>query len=67
MEGAFQRTLSVSGPVRLEVHTGSGSIAIRSGAFDAVRVTARIRGRERFGRNVEERVRQIEAHPVRCV
>jgi DUF4097 and DUF4098 domain-containing protein YvlB len=63
VEGGFQRSLPVSGPVRLDVRTSSGSIAIWSGASDAVRVTARIRGRERFGRNVEERVRQIEANP----
>ena len=40
-DGSFDRTLTVSGPVDLEVSTGSGSIDIRRGtgainvAFDA--------------------------------
>ena len=31
-EGSFQRTLQVTGPVNLEVNTGSGNIEIRTGA-----------------------------------
>jgi hypothetical protein len=61
--GGFERTLAVSDPVTVDVRTGSGSIVIRSGAENAVRVVARIRGRQRFGGDVAERVRQIEANP----
>ncbi len=63
-EGAFNRTLTVSGPVDLEVHTGSGDIQIRSGAPGTVQV----RGHVWFwsawtGMSAAERVRQVEADP----
>ena len=37
-EATFDRTLNVSGPVDLEVVTGSGSITVRSGAPGTIRV-----------------------------
>ena len=36
--GRFERTLDVSGPVTLDVETGSGRIEIRRGATTQVRV-----------------------------
>jgi hypothetical protein len=63
VEGRFDRMLSVDGAVILAVGTGSGSIAIRQGAPDAVHVVARIRGRAWLGGNLEERIRRIEATP----
>ena len=45
VEGAhasFARTLKVSGPVRLEVNTGSGKIIIRNGADGEVRIQGEV-------------------------
>lgn len=61
-EGSFQRTLQVTGTVNLDITTGSGSIQVRSGAGNEVRISGRIKSTDWFGSG-EERVRQIEAHP----
>jgi hypothetical protein len=42
-EAIFDRTLKVSGPVDLEVVTGSGSITVRSGAAGAITVHGTVR------------------------
>ena len=42
-EATFDRTLNVSGPVDLEVVTGSGSITVRSGAPGTIRVHGTVR------------------------
>lgn len=63
-EGSFDRTLKVSGPVDLEIRSGSGSIRVVPGAGDAVRVSARIRaGWSWFSRNAAQRIREIERNP----
>jgi DUF4097 and DUF4098 domain-containing protein YvlB len=61
-EGSFQRTLQVSGPVNVDVSTGSGSIQVRSGSSGQVQITARIKATD-WGGGAEERVRRIEANP----
>lgn len=63
--GRFDRQLSVSGPVDLDVRTGSGSINIRRGATREVRVVGEIRAHRGFwnSASAEERVRRIEANP----
>jgi hypothetical protein len=62
-EGSFQRTLSVTGPVNLDVTTGSGSIQVRTGGSNQVQVTGHIRATEWFGGNAEEKVRRLQANP----
>ena len=65
-EGMFERTLAVSGPVALDIRTGSGSIQIQRGPAASVRDVARVRGRwswSWFDDDVEERIRRIEATP----
>lgn len=67
-EGGFERTLTVGGPVDLEVRTGSGRIEVRPGDAGRVLITARIVasdgwGLGRSGLSPEERVRRIEANP----
>ncbi len=61
-EGSFDRTLSVTGSVRLDVSTGSGSIQVRTGSGNQVHVTGHIKSTDWFG-NAEDRVKQIEANP----
>ncbi|HVP43084.1 MAG TPA: DUF4097 family beta strand repeat-containing protein [Terriglobales bacterium] len=62
--GSFERTLQVSGPVQLEVKTGSGDISIRKGEDKSVRVYGRIRAHEGlFGGDPREKVRKLEKDP----
>jgi hypothetical protein len=65
--GSFQRTLTVSGPVDLEVLSGSGSIEVRAGQAGRIEVSGRVRAdnwRLFSGRlSAQERVRRIEAKP----
>jgi len=64
-EGAFDRTLKVTGAVELDVASGSGSIRVEPGAADSVRVAARLTAGSSWmaGGDVEKRIRQIEQHP----
>jgi DUF4097 and DUF4098 domain-containing protein YvlB len=62
-EGSFQRTLRVTGPVNLDLTTGSGSINVRTGSSSQVEVTGRIKVTNWFGGDAEERVKRIEANP----
>jgi Putative adhesin len=62
--GEFQRTLTVNGPVDLNVRTGSGSIQVRTGAADRVQIVGRISaGSWRDGMDAAERVRRVESAP----
>ena len=62
--GHFDRTLSVTGAVNLDVQTGSGEIVVHPGASGAVQVHARIyaSGWNMSG-DVDQRIHQIESNP----
>jgi len=62
-EGHFDRTLTVSGPVDMDVQTGSGSVTVRAGASGNVEIHARIRAGWHLGADAEARVHQIEQNP----
>jgi len=64
-QGSFDRTLKVTGPVDLDVQTGSGQIEVRAGNSAMVTIHAKIRVREGvFGADsAEQRVRAIESNP----
>ena len=62
-EGSFARTLTVSGPVDLDVQTGSGDIEVRIGQTGTVQVEARIRAWARDGADAAARVREVESDP----
>jgi DUF4097 and DUF4098 domain-containing protein YvlB len=62
-EGSFQRTLQVTGPVHMDLTTGSGSVEVRTGSSSQVQVTGRIKATEWFEGNVEEKIRRLEANP----
>ena len=63
-EGSFQRTLHVTGPVNLDLSTGSGNVQVRTGSSGEVQVTGHIKASmSLFGPDAEERVKQIEANP----
>src|SRR5215813_12024870 len=63
--GHFERTLSVSGPVDLEVVSGSGNISVHVGGSNSVAVSAKIRANNSwlFGGDAEEKIRRIEQNP----
>ena len=63
--GSFERTLQVTGPVEIDVQTGSGSISVRQGPERDVRIVGQIRANRGFwnNRGAEERVRALEASP----
>lgn len=60
--GSFQRTLTVTGPVDLDVSTGSGDIDVHSGPVASVQVTGRIKVSGWSG-DAEEKVRKLEQNP----
>ena len=65
-ERSFNRTLNVSGPVDLDVSTGSGTIDIQQHSGNNVEIHGRIRAGSdwfRSDRNIEDVVREIESNP----
>jgi DUF4097 and DUF4098 domain-containing protein YvlB len=62
-EGTFQRTLQVTGPVNLDLTTGSGNVNVRTGSSSEVQVTARIKATNWLGGDADERIKRIEANP----
>jgi Putative adhesin len=64
MDGTFERTLTVDGPVDLDVQTGAGDIQIRAGSGNSVHVTGRIRVQSWGGGDTPEaRVAHIQTAP----
>ncbi len=66
VEGSFQRTLTVSAPIAIEVVSGSGRIDVRPGSDGRIEVSARIQASDNWRRSAlsaEERVRRIEGNP----
>ena len=67
IEGRFDRDLTVTGPLELEVTSGSGDIYVRTGPAGAVRVHGRIKAHGGWvsfsGRSAEELIREIEKAP----
>jgi len=59
-EGHFQQTLSVSGPVRLYISNGAGSIRVHKGDSNSVRVQAHIQADWQGDAAL---VREIEQNP----
>jgi len=62
-QGHFDRTLSVSGPVDMEVQTGSGDIVVRPGSSGQVQVHGTIHAGWHVGGDIEQRVHDLETNP----
>jgi putative adhesin len=60
-EGHFDRTLTVTGAVDLDVQTGSGEITLRTGDSTKLEIHAKIHG-SGWG-DVEQRIHEIENNP----
>jgi hypothetical protein len=65
MEGSFDRSVTVSGPVELDVKTDSGGITVVRGASGTVRVHAILKGQRNWigSGDVEGRIRELERNP----
>ena len=62
--GSFERTLQVSGPVDMEITSGSGRITVHPGADGSVHVKATIRAQSSwFGSSATDRIHKIEQNP----
>ena len=62
-EGSFQRTLQVTGGVRMDVTTGSGNVQVHTGNSNQVQVSGHIRATEWFSGNAQEKIKRLEANP----
>jgi hypothetical protein len=65
MEGKFERTLTVTGPVSLDVSANSGVIRVLKGEAGAVRIRGVVRARSTFfiWGDLSGRMRRIESNP----
>src|SRR5690242_17892353 len=63
--GHFERTLKVTGPVDLDVVSGSGNVTVHTGGSDAVLVSAKIHASNSwlFGGGAEDKIHRIEQNP----
>lgn len=64
-QGSFDKSLTVSGPVDLDVTTDSGGITVTSGSSGSVRVHAILKGQHSWfdSGDVEARIRELERNP----
>jgi hypothetical protein len=62
--GTFDRTLQVTGPVDLDVSSGSGNISVHAGGSGSVVVHATIRARDSWsGMSAQEKIKRIQSNP----
>src|SRR6202040_2676879 len=63
-QGSFEKTLTVSGPVNLDVLTHSGDVTVRAGSSGSVFIRGKIYvGNHWLGGNRDADVHEIEQHP----
>jgi hypothetical protein len=63
-EGHFDRTLTVTGAVDMDIQTGSGEIVVKPGASGRVEIHGKIRASDwHFGGDVEQRIHELESNP----
>ncbi len=64
-EGSFDKSVTVSGAVELDVKTDSGGITVVPGTSGVVRVHAILRGQRNWSGSgdVEARIRELERNP----
>jgi Putative adhesin len=63
-QGTFEKTLTVNGPVNLEVLTRSGDVTVRAGSSGSIFIRGKIYvGNRWLGTNRDAEVHEIEQHP----
>ncbi len=63
VEGHFDRTLTVSGPVNLDLTTGSGDVTIKAGGTNQVIVHGTVHSNNDWFSNSESAVHSVETNP----
>ncbi len=63
VEGQFDRTLTVSGSVNLDLTTGSGSVMIKTGNSNQVVIHGRVYSNDWWGGSPESAVKSVESNP----
>jgi putative adhesin len=63
VEGQFDRTLTVSGAVNLDLTTGSGEVLIKTGTANQVVIHGRVHSNDWWGGSPESAVRSVESNP----
>jgi DUF4097 and DUF4098 domain-containing protein YvlB len=63
VEGTFERTFNVNGPVQLEVATGSGDIRVSAGPGNEVHVRGEIHSRGWSDGDARQKLRDIQSNP----
>lgn len=63
IQGTFDRTLKVNGPVQLELATGSGDVHVTTGAAGEVQVHGAIHARGWSDEDARQKLDQIESNP----
>jgi len=62
-EGSFDRTLTVSGAVNLDLTTGSGSVTVKTGGANQVVVHGRVTSGDWWGGDSDRAVKSVESNP----
>lgn len=62
-DNTFDRTLSVSGPVRLELSNGSGNVEIRGSADGKVHITGKVTAGWSLFSSTEKNIQEVVANP----
>jgi DUF4097 and DUF4098 domain-containing protein YvlB len=62
-EGTFERSLAVTGPVSLDLNTGSGNVQVLPGSSQEVRITGHIKVTNWFGGDGEDKIKRLQEHP----
>lgn len=63
VEGTFERTFNVNGPVELDLSTGSGDVRVTPGSNGEVHVRGEIHARGWSEDNAQEKLRRIQSNP----
>lgn len=64
IQGSFERTLQVTGPVELQAYTRSGDITVRNGPAGTVTIRGKIQVSDRWlGGDWQSQVKEIEKNP----
>jgi DUF4097 and DUF4098 domain-containing protein YvlB len=61
--GTFDRTLSVNGPIHLELTTGSGDVHVTAGAAGAVRIHGEIHAQGWSAESAQKRMEEFTSNP----
>lgn len=61
--GSFDKTYTVSGPIRLDVSNASGSVTVTGGASNTVRIHGEIRAHGFLFNDPDRQAREISANP----